>query len=107
MINRRYPPDEQHKSEPEIIPPGRAYGSEPETTFWRRGVVEERGSHRIFVHRIGPFGLVPFLLLGGMIAIALLIFLLGAFLILLPVAGVVIAAAIIAGLLRLYPRLPR
>ena len=107
MISPRFPPDEQQNAEPEIIPPGRAYGSEPETNFWRRGVVEERGSHRIFVHRIGPFGLLPFLLLGGMIAIALLIFLLGAFLILIPVAGVVLAAVIIAGLLRLYPRLPR
>jgi hypothetical protein len=46
-------------------------------------------------------------LLGGIILIALLIFVLGAFLILIPVAGVVIAAAIIAGLLCGYPRWPR
>jgi hypothetical protein len=105
MINRGFPPDEQHDSEPEIIPPGRAYGSEPETTFWRKEVA--RGSHQIYVTKIGPFGLLPFFLLGGIISIALLIFLLGAFLVLIPVAGFVLAAAIIAGLLRGNPRWPR
>ena len=103
MINRRFPPDEQHNSE-QIIPSGRAYGGEPETTFWRREV--ERGSHRIYVTKIGPFGLLPFFLLGGIISIALLIFLLGAFLVLIPVAGFVLAAGIIAGLLRGNPRWP-
>ena len=105
MIDRHFPPDQEHRSEQEIIPPGRADGSEPESTFWVREV--ERGSHRIYVTKIGRFGLLPFFLLGGIILIALLIFALGAFLILIPVAGVVIAAAIIAGLLRGYPRWPR
>ncbi len=105
MIDRRFPPDEEHRSEPEIIPPGRGDGGEPESTFWVRDV--ERGSHRIYVTKIGRFGLLPFFLLGGIISIALLIFVLGAFLILIPVAGVVLAAAIIAGLLRGYPRWPR
>ena len=63
MIDRRFPPDEEHRSEPEIIPPGRAYGSEPESTFWVRDV--ERGSRRIYVAKIGRFGLLPFFLLGG------------------------------------------
>ena len=105
MIDRRFPPDEEHRSEPEIIRPRRADGKEPESTFWVRDV--ERGSHRIYVTKIGRFGLLPFFLLGGIILIALLIFVLGAFLILIPVAGVVLAAAIIAGLLRGYPRWPR
>jgi hypothetical protein len=105
MIDRRFPPDEEHRSEPEIIPPGRAYGSEPESTFWARDV--ERGSHRIYVTKIGRFGFLPFFLLGGIILIALFIFVLGVFLVLIPVVGVVLAAAIIAGLLRGYPRWPR
>jgi hypothetical protein len=103
MINRHFPPDEQHSEQ--IIPSGSAYGGEPETTFWRREV--ERGSHRIYVTKIGPFGLLPFFLLGGIISIALLIFVLGAFLVLIPVAGFVLAAGIIAGLLRGNPRWPR
>ena len=105
MIDRRFPPTEEHRSEPEIIPPGRADRSEPASTFWVRDV--ERGSHRIYVTKIGRFGLLPYFLLGGIILIALLIFVLGAFLILIPVAGVVLAAAIVAGLLRGYQRWPR
>lgn len=105
MIDRRFPTDEEHRSEPEIIPPGRAGGSDPESTFWMRDV--ERGSHRVYVTKIGRFSLLPFFLLGGIILIALLIFVLGAFLIMIPVAGVVLAAAIVAGLLRGYPRRPR
>ncbi len=105
MIDRRFPPDEEHRSEPEIIPPRRAGSGEPESTFWVRDV--ERGSRRVYVTKIGRFGLLPFFLLGGIILIALLIFVLGAFLILIPMAGVVLAAAIVAGLLRGYPRSPR
>jgi hypothetical protein len=106
MIDRRFPPDEEHRSEPEIIPPGRRdYGTEPKSAFLVRDV--ERGSHRIYVTKIRPFGLLPFVLLGGIILIALLIFVLGAFLILILMADIVLAAAIIAGLLRGYPRWPR
>ncbi|MGH6837696.1 MAG: hypothetical protein ACREDT_02615 [Methylocella sp.] len=105
MIDRRFCPDEEHRSEPEIIPPGRAYGNEPESTFWMREV--EGGGRRIYVTKIGWFRLLPYFLLGGIILMALLIFVLGAFLILIPVAGVVLAAAIITGLLRGYPRWPR
>ncbi len=105
MIDRRFPPDEVHRCEPEIIPPGRANGREPEGTFWGRGV--ERGSQHIYVTKIGGFGLLPIFLLGGLISLALLFFVVGAFLILIPLAGVVLAAAIVGGLLRGYPRWPR
>jgi hypothetical protein len=67
----------------------------------------ERGSNRVYVTKIGQFGLLPYFLLGGVILLAMLLFVVGAFLILIPVAGVVLAAAIIAGLLRGYPRWPR
>jgi hypothetical protein len=105
MINRRLPPDEEHYSEPEIIPPRRAGGGQPESAFWLREV--ERGSDHIYVTKIGRFGLLPFFLLGGLISIVLLIFVVSAFLILIPLAGVLIGGAIIAGLLRGYPRWPR
>lgn len=105
MIDKRFRPDEEHRSEPEIIPPGRSYGNELESAVWMREV--EDGSRRIYVTKIGRFGLLPYFLLGGFVLMALLIFVLGAFLILIPVAGVVLAAAIMAGLLRGYPRRPR
>jgi hypothetical protein len=105
MIDRRLPSEEKHRSEPEILPPGRVDGREPESAFWVREV--ERGSRNLYITKIGRFGLLPFFILGGIILIALLLFVVGAFLILIPVAGVVAAAAIIAGLLRGYPRWPR
>ncbi|HEY8031723.1 MAG TPA: hypothetical protein VIF02_04910 [Methylocella sp.] len=105
MIDRRFPPDDGYRSEPEIIPPGGTHVSEPQNTFWVREA--ERGSHHIYVAKTGRFSLLPFFLLGGVISIALLIFVLGAFLILIPVVGFVLAAAIFAGLLRGSPRWPR
>lgn len=105
MINRRFPPDDGYRSEPEIIPPGGTHISESENKFWVREA--ERGSQRIYVTKMGGFGLLPFFLLGGVISIALLIFVLGAFLILIPVVGFVLAAAIFAGLLRGSSRWPR
>src|SRR5438874_1084026 len=105
MTDPRFPSDEEHRCEPEIIPPSRVGGGRPESTFWAREV-EGRSQH-IYVTKIGRFGLLPFFLLGGIVSIALLMFVVGAFLILIPLAGVVLAAAIIAGLLRGYPRWPR
>jgi hypothetical protein len=106
MTGQRFPPDERHYSEPKIIPPRRADGSEPETPFWGQGTVEEHGIHRIYVTRVGPFGLLPLVLLGSVISIALLVFLFGFLLILIPVAGLVIAATIIGTFLRGGPRWP-
>jgi hypothetical protein len=67
--------------------------------LWGRGPFEERSVHRIYVTRVGPFGL-PYALLGGVLAIAFFAFLFGFLLILLPVAGLVLAAAIIGSFLR-------
>jgi hypothetical protein len=104
MAKQRLPPDERHYSEPEIIPPGRGDASEPEYPIWR---LEEHGVHRIYVTKVGPLGLLPLALLGGAVTVALLAFLFGFLLLLLPVAGVVAAVALIGSFLRGGPRLPR
>jgi hypothetical protein len=106
MITRRFPQDDEHHSDPEIIPPGHTDIREVKSRLWGRVSTDEHRFHRIYVSRIGPFGL-PFFLLGGLFAAGLLIFALGAFLILLPVAGFVLAAALFAGLLRGRSRRPR
>ena len=49
-------------------------GNEPEPV-WGRGTVEEHSMHRIYVTKVGSFGLLPLMLPGGVIAIALLVFL--------------------------------
>jgi hypothetical protein len=106
MINRRFPQDDEHRSEPEIIPPGHTDIREVESRLWGRVSTGEHSFHRIYVSRISPFGLLPFFLLGGLFAAGVLVFALGAFLILLPVAGFVLAAALFAGLLRGRSRWP-
>jgi hypothetical protein len=98
MTNRRFPQDD-HYSEPEIIPPDHAHASGPEAGRWPREIFVEPGTRRIYVTRIGPLGLLPFALVGSLVIIAALIFLFGFLLVLIPVAGVVLAAAAVASFL--------
>ena len=85
-------------AEPEIIPPGRADPSrrEPEPVWARQ---------RIYVARPGPLGIALGLIgLGALAAVGIVAFL-GLFLILIPAVGVMVAAFILAALLR-GPRRP-
>ncbi|HUI20361.1 MAG TPA: hypothetical protein VLZ74_04885 [Methylocella sp.] len=100
MIDRRLRQDNEHHSEPEIIPPGRVDFREVRSGVWGQVTSDQRDIHRIYVTRVGPWGLLPFFLLAGVIGAALLIFMLGAFLILIPLAGLVLAATIFGGMLR-------
>ncbi len=99
MTDHHLPPGWRHSSEPEILPPGDGGGANLADRSAGWGSFEEHGVRRIYVTKVGPFGLLPFALLGGAVAIALLIFLFGFLLILLPVAGLVLAAATIGSLL--------
>ena len=98
---RPAPQGEQPRSEPEIILPG-------DRDRWQQGRSRawlfsgQQGSHRIYVTKLGPFS--TFLLIGaiGLAAALLLIVLLGAFLLWIPILGLVIAIAIISGVLRRY-----
>jgi hypothetical protein len=107
MTDRRSPQDDGYHSEPEIIPPGQTDLREMESKLWGRVVTDRESIHRVYVSKIGPLGLLPFFLLAGVVGAAVLFFMFGAFLILIPVAGVVLAATIVAGLLRPHSRWPR
>src|SRR5438132_8382392 len=102
MADQRLPRDERHHSEPEIIPPGQGDGNEQEAV-WGRGTVGEHRMHRIYVTKVGPFGLLPLMLLGRVIAILRLVFLFGILLIFLPLAGLILAVSLIRGVLRGRP----
>jgi hypothetical protein len=93
MPQRSEPKVERPRSEPEIIPP-----SDPRIrSGWRSASFGQ--SQRIYVTRLGPFGAAMLALGIAAISASVLFLLIGAFLIVLPFAGVFLAAAIIIGLL--------
>jgi hypothetical protein len=93
---------ERPRVEPEIIPPERGgRGTSRSEPFWGPGVfTQQRGTHRVFVGRVGPFGIALLLLaIAAVVALALIV-LVGAVLIWIPVIAVVAVAAAFAGLFR-------
>jgi hypothetical protein len=91
------------RAEPEIIPPGAAHGRGDEHVVF----VEMRHGRAL-----PPFrpSLVTLLLIGGVIGVTLailLVLLLGAFLISLPVMGLLFVALLVASVLRAQGRLRR
>jgi hypothetical protein len=102
MSDQRPGPGERPRSEPEIIPPGAG-------DRWPRGrsrpyIHTGEGVHRIYVTRLGPFSTFLLVAAIGIAAALLFIILLGAFLVWIPIIGLVLAIAIISGLLRGYFR---
>jgi hypothetical protein len=89
---------EQPRHEPEIIPPDRNSGR---SSAWppSHGFNQTRGG-RIYVTRIGPLGFALLILIVGLFAGVLLLALIGAALIWIPVAAVLLIIAAIAGVLR-------
>jgi hypothetical protein len=86
---------DQPRVEPEIIPPGdvrsRRAGSR----------VSPDGTQRIYVARIGPFGFAIAALAIAALAALVFLLVLGAFVILIPLAGLVLAVIIAVGLFRM------
>jgi hypothetical protein len=85
-------PPERPRVEPEIIPPDKSgryspWSSDPFTTT--------RGTQRVYVTRVGPFGIALLLLVFAAVATIVMIAVLGAVLIWIPI----VAIALIAGAL--------
>jgi hypothetical protein len=91
MNERPVPGAERPRSEPEIIPPG-----DPRVR-WESSF---QGTQRVYVARLGPFGLVMVVLAVAFLAAVILLLLLGAFLIWIPLAGLILAIAVISSMLR-------
>ncbi len=101
MLDDASPP-ERPRVEPEIIPPDR-YGRRPNwrRAPWRADVFSEtRGTHRIYVARLGPVGLALLMLALAAVAAVILIAVLGAVLIWIPVVAVLVVGAALFRLLR-------
>ena len=84
------------QSEPEIIPPGQR----PDSGVWVSETMQ--GTDRIYVRRVGPFGIILWvLIIGAMLTLIVGLFL-GFFLIAIPVMAALIAIAIVSAVLRGY-----
>ncbi len=90
--------NEKPRSEVEIIPPDRVREHEIRRAarLWSDGV----GYQRIYIGRIGPLGIFLIALAGSAAAILLFLFIVGAFLIWVPIVGLMVAALILSSLLR-------
>ena len=101
MVDDTDPP-ERPRVEPEIIPPGRVRGqSDWRRSPWGGGAFgETRATHRIYVTRLGPFGIVLLLLAIAAVVAIVMIFVLGAVLIWIPVVAVVVIVGALVRLLR-------
>ena len=97
MIQRSTPPSEEPRTEPEIIPPG--YPDERPAPD-ARAYVDVHGIHRVYVARLGPFGIILLALVIAVFTAVILILLLGAVLIWIPVVALLVAAGVITGFLR-------
>jgi hypothetical protein len=93
---------ERPRAEPEIIPPDRSGGAGGRGSAWPPPPfgTTARGTHRIYIGRIGPVGFALFLLMIGLLAAVMLFVLIGAALIWIPVVAVLLAVAAIGGLFR-------
>jgi hypothetical protein len=88
---------EQPRVEPEIIPPDRSGRQSPWGPY---GFTETRGAHRIYITRMGPFGIALLLLAIAAVATIVMIAVLGAVLIWIPIVAIVVIAGALLRLLR-------
>lgn len=101
MDHRPKPQGEEPRSKPEIIPPDHAERSSRGTSRMQI-LLDTRGTERVYSTKLGPLGIILAALTIGLLLAVMLILLLGAFLIWIPVLGLLVAAAIISGILRAY-----
>lgn len=95
------PPPERPRVEPEIIPPSRGRQTDWRQSPWRSDTfAKAHGTQRIYVTRLGPFGVVLLLLAFAAIAVVITIAVLGAVLIWIPLVAVAVMAAALFRLLR-------
>ena len=83
------PLSEEPRSEPEIIPPGQAEQSHPRMRAY---------THRIYIGKPSPLGIILVTLILGLLSAAMLVVLFGAFLFLLPLAVLFFTGVIVVGL---------
>jgi hypothetical protein len=94
-MERPVPDANRPRVEPEIIPPGRA-GPRPQ----RGASFDGRDTQRIYVAQVGPFGFAMVALVVALVLGLVFLLLLGAFVVFIPLAGALLAAAVLLSLFR-------
>jgi hypothetical protein len=91
---------ERPRLEPEIFPPARSRRGSDWAGDWRPYISTAAGTHRVYVTKLGPFGIALLMLIIGVIAALILLAVLGAILIWIPVFAILLAAGAVFRLLR-------
>src|SRR5215467_5146808 len=92
----KQPIPERPKAEPEIIPPGDPRVRPGRAHMWQSA----DGTQRIYVARVSPFGFTMVLFMVALMAALFVLLMIGAFVLLLPLVGLIIAGVILSALLR-------
>jgi hypothetical protein len=96
------PQGEEPRSEPEVIPPGQAEQDTPRM----RVFVDTHSTERVYIGKPSLLGIILVTLIMGLLSAVLMVLLFGALLVALPAVVLLVTAAIVAGLLRVYFRAP-
>lgn len=104
MTDESKPPPRPPRFEPEIIPPGATHDPLRAPPFGFDGFARSGFSQRIYVGRIGPFGLLMIALAIAAVFALVVVLLLGAFLLWIPIALLVLAAGVLGGARRYLRR---
>lgn len=92
---------ERPRLEPEIIPPARARNeSDWSQRSWQPEPSSMSGTHRIYVTRLGPFGMTLLMVIIGLVVAVVLLAVVGAVLVWIPILALLLAAGFIFRLLR-------
>jgi hypothetical protein len=93
---------ERPRTEPEIIPPDRSpQGSDWRQPAWRTDAASgARGTQRIYVTRIGPFGGAMLMLALAILVAAFFLIIAGAVLIWIPLVALLVVVAAVSRFLR-------
>jgi len=100
MARKSVTPYERLRAEPEIIPPGQPDVSRDGMGTPSGGFFGTRDGGRIYVAKVGPWGLIVLAALALLVAAAVVVFLIGALLIWVPIVAVLVFAAFLFGKLR-------
>jgi Flp pilus assembly protein TadB len=96
MDKRPIPGSDRPRVEPEIIPPGDPRARSADARMWR----SSDSTQRVYVARVGPFGFAMVALLAALLAALVFLLVLGAFVIVIPLAGLLLAAVIVSSMLQ-------